>query len=126
MNLDNFNCNPIDVKCMGNNAICSTFTQMFVICIDNRQNQLFSQMSLRDVMELPIIKSLYLQQKATVRYENEPSEEISIKLGVRRGCILSPCLFNIYTEYLIREAGGWRGNKQHQYADLLHNHTGRE
>ena len=50
-----------------------------------------------------IIKNLYLQQKATVRYENETSEEITIKRGVRQGCILSPCLFNIYTEYLIRE-----------------------
>ena len=39
-----------------------------------------------------------------MRYENEPSEEITIKRGVRRGTILSPCLFNIYTEYLITEA----------------------
>ena len=41
---------------------------------------------------------------ATVRYENETSEEITIQRGVRQGCILSPCLFHIYTEYLIREA----------------------
>ena len=54
--------------------------------------------------EINIIKNLHLQQKATVRYENETSEEITIKRGVRQGCILSPCLFNIYTEYLIREA----------------------
>ena len=54
--------------------------------------------------KINIIKYLYVQQKATVRYENETSEEITIKRGVRQGCILSPCLFNIYTEYLIREA----------------------
>ena len=54
--------------------------------------------------EINKIKSLYLQQKSTVRYENETSEEITIKRGVRQGCILSPCMFNIYTEYLIREA----------------------
>ena len=48
--------------------------------------------------------NIYLQQKATVRYENETSQEITIKGGIRQGCILSPCLFNIYTEYLIREA----------------------
>ena len=55
--------------------------------------------------EINIIKNLYLQQKATVRYDNETYEEITIKRGVRQGCILSPCLFNIYTEYLlIREA----------------------
>ena len=38
-----------------------------------------------------------------MRYDNETSEEITIKRGVRQGCILSPCLFNIYTEYLTRE-----------------------
>ena len=54
--------------------------------------------------EINIIKNLYLQQKATLRYENETSQEITIKRGVRQGFILSPCLFNIYTEYLIREA----------------------
>ena len=40
--------------------------------------------------EINIIKNRYLQQKATVRYENETSEEITIKRGVRQGCILSP------------------------------------
>ena len=59
-----------------------------------------------------------------VRYET--SEEITIKRGVRQGCILSPCLFNIYTEYLIREAAledgeGININGQHitniRYAD---------
>ena len=54
--------------------------------------------------EINIIKSIYLQQNSTVRYENETSEEITIKRGVRQGCLLSPCLFNIYTEYLVREA----------------------
>ena len=55
--------------------------------------------------EINIIKSIYFQQKATVRYEYETSEKISIKQGVRQGCIiLSSCLVNIYTEYLIREA----------------------
>ena len=50
------------------------------------------------------INIINLQQKATVRYENETSQEITIKRGVRQGYILSPCLFNIYTKYLTREA----------------------
>ena len=37
--------------------------------------------------EINVIKSIYLQQKVTVRYENETSEEITIKRGVRQGCI---------------------------------------
>ena len=75
--------------------------------------------------EINIIKNRYLQQKATVRYENEPSEEITIKRGVQQVCILSPCLFKIYTEYLITEAledrKGIHINGQHitniRYAD---------
>ena len=47
-----------------------------------------------------LINRIWYKQKATVRYENETSEEIKIT----QGCILSPCLFNIYTECLIREA----------------------
>ena len=43
-------------------------------------------------------------QKATVRHENETSEEITIKRGVRQGCILSECIFNIHTGYCIRES----------------------
>ena len=44
-----------------------------------------------------------MQQKVSVHYENETSQELTIKRGVRQGFALSPCLFNIYTEYLIRE-----------------------
>ena len=80
--------------------------------------------------EINIIKSIYLQQKATVRYENETSEEITIKRGVRQGCILSPCLFNIHGILDKRSTGGWRGNK-HQWTKYhkhqicrCHNHTG--
>ena len=72
--------------------------------------------------EINIIKSIYLQQKATVRYEIETSEEITTKQGLRNGCrpILSPCMFNIYAEYLILEAledghGINRRTKYHTY-----------
>ena len=51
--------------------------------------------------ETNIIKSIYIKQKTTVRYENETSEEITIKRFVRQCCILSPCLFYIYTESIL-------------------------
>ena len=47
-----------------------------------------------------LISRIWYEQKATVRYENETSVDITIT----QGCILSPCLFNIYTECSIREA----------------------
>ena len=51
-----------------------------------------------------IIRSLYLNQEATVRTESGDSEWFSIGQGVRQGCILSPYLFNIYAEYIMRRA----------------------
>ena len=42
--------------------------------------------------------------KATVRYENNRSEEITMKTDIRQGCILSPCQFKVYKEYFTREA----------------------
>ena len=49
-----------------------------------------------------LIKTLYEDQQATVRIENETSEWFSIGQGVRQGCILSPYLFNIYAENIMR------------------------
>ena len=47
--------------------------------------------------DINIIKSLYLQQKATMRCENETSEEITIKRGVRQGCIYCHRVCSTYT-----------------------------
>ena len=50
-------------------------------------------------LEKPICRS------ATVRTGHEPTDWFQIGKGVRQGCILSPCLFNFYTEYIMRNAG---------------------
>ena len=51
-----------------------------------------------------LIKNLYEQQQAAVRTAYGLSEWFSIGQGVRQGCILSPHLFNIYAEAIMREA----------------------
>ena len=52
-----------------------------------------------------LLRNLYAGQEATVRTEHGTTDWFQIGKGVRQGCILSPCLFNLYAEYIIRNAG---------------------
>ena len=52
-----------------------------------------------------LLKNLYLGQEATVRTGHGTTDWFQIGKGVRQGCILSPCLFNFYAEYIMRNAG---------------------
>ena len=52
-----------------------------------------------------LLKNLYADQEATVRTGHGTTDWFQIGKGVRQGCILSPCLFNFYAEYIIRNAG---------------------
>ena len=51
------------------------------------------------------LKNLYAGQEATVRTEHVTTDRFQIRKGVCQGCILSPCLFNLYAEYIMRNAG---------------------
>ena len=51
-----------------------------------------------------LLKNLYADQEATVRTGLGTTDWFQIGKGVCQGCILSPCLFNLYTEYIIRNA----------------------
>ena len=51
------------------------------------------------------MRNLYAGQEATVRTAHGATDWFQIGKGVRQGCILSPCLFNFYAEYIIRNAG---------------------
>ena len=51
------------------------------------------------------MRYLYAGQEATVRTGHGITDWFQIGKGVRQGCILSPCLFNLYTEYIMRNAG---------------------
>ena len=52
-----------------------------------------------------LLRNLYADQEATVRTGHETIDWFQIGKGVCQGCILSPCLFNLYTEYIMRNAG---------------------
>ena len=52
-----------------------------------------------------LLRNLYVGQEATVRTGHGTTDWFQIQKGVRQGCILSPCLFNLYAEYIMRNAG---------------------
>ena len=60
-------------------------------------------------MEIPdhltcILRDLYGGQEATVRTGHGTTDWFQIGKGIHQGCILSPCLFNLYSEYIMRNA----------------------
>ena len=52
-----------------------------------------------------LLRNVYAGQEATVRTGHEIIDGFQIRKGVCQGCILSPCLFNLYAEYMVRNAG---------------------
>ena len=52
-----------------------------------------------------LLRNLYAGQEVTVRTGHGPTDWFQIGKGVCQGCILSPCLFNFYAEYIMRNAG---------------------
>ena len=52
-----------------------------------------------------LLRNLYAGQEATIRTGHETTDWFQIGEGVRQGYILSPCLFNLYAEYIMRNAG---------------------
>ena len=61
-------------------------------------------MGIRDHLTC-LLRNLYGRQEATVRTELGTTNWFQIGKGVRQGCMLSPCLFNLYAEYIMRNAG---------------------
>ena len=66
--------------------------------------KILKEMGLQDHLTC-LLRNLYAGQEATVRTRHGATDWFQIGKGVRQGCILSPCLFNLYAVYIMRNAG---------------------
>ena len=74
-------------------------------CVDhNKLWKILKEMEIPDHLTC-LLRTLYAGQEATVRTGHGTTDWFQIGKGVCQGCILSPCLFNFYAEYSIRNAG---------------------
>ena len=74
-------------------------------CVDyNKLWKILKQMGIPDHLTC-LLRNLFADQEATFRTGHGVTDWFQIGKGVRQGCILSPCLFNLYAEYIMRNAG---------------------
>ena len=74
------------------------------LCDHNKLWRILQEMGILDHLTC-LLRNLYTGQEATVRTGHGTTEWFQIGKGVCQGCILSPCLFNFYSEYIMRNAG---------------------
>ena len=80
------------------------YTKAFDCVNHNKLWKILKEMGIPDHLTC-LLRNLYTGQEATVRTGQGKTDWFQIGKGVRQGCILSPCLFNLYTEYIMRNTG---------------------
>ena len=80
-----------------------TMPKPLTVCI-TRNWKILKEMGIPDHLTC-FLRNLYAGQEATVRTGHGTTDWFQIGKGVRQGCILLPCLFNFYAEYIMRNAG---------------------
>ena len=73
-------------------------------CVDHNKLKILKEMGIPDHLT-HLLRNLYAGQEATVRTGHGTTDWFQIGKGVHQGCILSPCLFNLYAVYIMRNAG---------------------
>ena len=74
-------------------------------CVDHKKLwKILKEIGIPDHLTC-LLRNLYAGQEATVRTGHGTTDWFQIRKGICRGCILSPCLFNLYAEYIMRNAG---------------------
>ena len=73
-------------------------------CVEHNKMWKIQEMGIPDHLTC-LLRNLYADQEATVRTRHGTTDWFQIRKGVCQGCILSPCLFNLYAEYIMGNAG---------------------
>ena len=74
-------------------------------CVDhNKLWKILKEMGIPDYLTC-LLRNLYAGKEATVRTGHGTTDWFQVRKGVHHGCILSPCLFNLYAEYIVWNAG---------------------
>ena len=73
-------------------------------CVDHNKLEILTELGIPDHLTF-LLRNLYAAQEATVRSGHGTTDWFQIGKGVCQGCLLSPCLFNFYAEYIMRNAG---------------------
>ena len=81
-----------------------TMPKSFDCVDDNKLWKILKEMGIPDHLTC-LLRNLYAGQEATVKTGHGTTDWFQIGKGVRQGCILSPCLFNLHAEYIMRNAG---------------------
>ena len=74
-------------------------------CVDhNKLWEILKEMGIQDHLTC-LLRNLYTGQEATVKTAHGKTDWFQIGKGVHKGCLLAPCLFNVYAEYIMRNTG---------------------
>ena len=86
-------------------SISALLTAKAFDCVDhNKLWKILKEMGIPDHL-ICLLRNLYSGQEETVRTGHGTTDWFQIRKGICQGCILSPCLFNFYAEYIMRNAG---------------------
>ena len=85
-------------------SISALLTTPNPLTVDHNNWKILQEKGIPDHLTC-LLRNLYAGQEATVRTRQRTADWFQIGKGVRQGCILSPCLFNLHAEYIMRNAG---------------------
>ena len=81
-----------------------TMPMRLTVWITKKLWKILKEMGIPDHL-ICLLRHLYIGQEAIVKTGHGTTDWFQIGKGIRQGCILSPCLFNLYAEYIMRNAG---------------------